>query len=334
MGPRGELCRVSVASASRNLGQSDAGSAALGSLRWQGAAALGVVALAAFAWLFREWLTVQSVISSRNLDDWGHAFAVPLIAGYLLYQRRDRLLKAPIRPFWPGLLPLLLGIACYVFFIVGVPTHMLQGFALVLAVFGFVLLVFGPGVIRVAIMPIAFLLFAVTISERVMIAITFQLQLIASQGGYLLLTIFGYPFGIESVVEGNVISVMDEAGETHKLNVAEACSGMRMVVAFIALGAAVALTQCRHWWQRVAVLLLSLPVAVGLNVVRVAVLGFLTVLVDPELASGEAHMLIGTLLLVPGLALFLLLVWVLNRVVSDEPAETTQTKSPEKAASA
>lgn len=297
---------------------------ALGSLRWQGVAVMGLIALAGFVWLFREWFLVQGTISYKHLDDWGHAFAVPAIAAYLLYQRRDRLLAAPVRVFWPGLLPLLLGIACYVFFIVGVPTHMLQGFALVLAIFGFVLLVFGPHVMRVAIMPIAFLLFAVTISERVMIAITFQLQLVASQGGYLLLTIFGFPFGIESVVEGNVISVMDEQGSTHQLNVAEACSGMRMVVAFIALGAAVALTQCRQWWQRVAVVLLSLPVAIGLNVVRVAVLGFLTVLVDPELASGEAHMLIGTLLLIPGLAVFLLLVWILNRVVSEEPQATPE----------
>ena len=309
---------MSVASASQSLSQEGA-PAALGSLRWQGIATLGMIALIGFAWLFREWFLVQGTISFRQLDDWGHAFAVPAIAGYLLYQRRDRLLAARVKPFWPGLLPLLLGIACYVFFIVGVPTHMLQGFALVLAIFGFVLLVFGPHVMRVAIMPIVFLLFAVTISERVMIAITFQLQLIASQGGYLLLTIFGFPFGIESSVDGNIISVMDDAGASHQLNVAEACSGMRMVVAFIALGAAVALTQCRHWWQRVAVVLLSLPVAIALNVVRVAVLGFLTVLVDPDLASGEAHMLIGTLLLIPGLAVFLLLVWILNRVVSDEP---------------
>jgi exosortase len=311
---------VSVASASQSMSQQGA-PAALGSLRWQGVAVLGMISLVGFAWLFREWFLVQGTISFKHLDDWGHAFAVPAIAAYLLYQRRDRLLAAPVKPFWPGLLPLLLGIACYVFFIVGVPTHMLQGFALVLAVFGFVLLVFGPHVMRIAIMPIAFLLFAVTISERVMIAITFQLQLIASQGGYLLLTIFGFPFGIESSVDGNIISVMDEAGVSHKLNVAEACSGMRMVVAFIALGAAVALTQCRQWWQRVAVVLLSLPVAIALNVVRVAVLGFLTVLVDPDLATGEAHMLIGTLLLIPGLAVFLLLVWILNRVVSEEPEQ-------------
>lgn len=310
---------MSVASASQSMAHGDARAAALGSLRGPGLALLGLAAAAAFAWLFWQWFFRQGSMSIASIDDWGHAFAVPLIVGYLLYQRRERLLNAPVKPFWPGLLPLLLSVGCYVFFIVGVPTHMFQGFALVLAVFSFVLLVFGPHVMRVAIMPIAFLLFAITISERVMIAITFQLQLIASQGGYLLLTIFGYPFGIESMVDGNVISVMDEAGATHQLNVAEACSGMRMVVAFIALGAAVALTQCKHWWQRVAVVLLSLPVAIGLNVVRVAVLGFLTVLVDPELASGEAHMLIGTLLLVPGLALFLLLVWVLNRVVSDEP---------------
>lgn len=308
---------MSVASGSHSVSEVEAGTASLGSLRWSGVAMLGFGALCSFVWLFWQWFARQGTISVNQLDDWGHAFAVPAIVGYLLYQRRERLLKAPVRAFWPGLLPLLLGIACYVFFIVGVPTHMLQGFALVLAVFGFALLVFGPHVMRVAIMPIAFLLFAVTISERVMIAITFQLQLIASQGGYLLLTIFGFPFGIESVVEGNIISVMDDAGNTHQLNVAEACSGMRMVVAFIALGAAVALTQCRQWWQRVAVVLLSLPVAIGLNVVRVAVLGFLTVLVDPELASGEAHMLIGTLLLIPGLAVFLLLVWILNRVVSD-----------------
>lgn len=310
---------MSVASTSRASEERQAAAAALGSLRGWAMGAIGTGALLGFVMLFGQWFFRQGKISYQQLDDWGHAFFVPAIAVFLLYQRRDRLLKASAEPFWPGLLPLLLGIACYVFFIVAVPTHMLQGFALVLAVFGFVLLVFGPGVMRVAVMPIAFLIFTVTFSERIMIAITFQLQLIASQGGYLLLTIFGYPFGIESTVEGNIIAVFDSAGDEHRLNVAEACSGMRMVVAFFALGAAMALTLSKEWWQRVAVVLLSLPVAIGLNVVRVAVLGFLTVLVDPDLATGEAHMLIGTLLLLPGFGLFLLVVWALNRVVSDEP---------------
>ncbi|MEO1008740.1 MAG: exosortase/archaeosortase family protein [Planctomycetota bacterium] len=299
----------------------DRRSAAFAVLGSRAALVLGGLSVAAFAWLFSTWFARQGQISLNRLDDWGHAFAVPAIAVLLLWQRRERLLATRVQPFWPGLLPLLLGIACYVFFIVGVPTHMLQGFALVLSVFGFVLLVLGPQVMRVAIVPIAYLLFAVTVSERVMLAITFQLQLIASQGGHVLLTVFGYPLGLDPVRDGNIIRVLDASGTEHALNVAEACSGMRMVVAFVALGAAIAFSQCRQWWQRTAVVLLSVPVAIALNMVRVAVLGFLSVYVDPELASGEAHMIIGTLLLVPGLLLFLGLVWILNRVVrEDEPA--------------
>lgn len=91
-----------------------------------------------------------------------------------------------------------------------------------------------------------------------------------------------------------------------------------MLIAFFALAAAVALLSCREWWQRVAVVLLAGPVAVLMNVVRVAVLGILT-LIDPNLASGDAHTLIGTILLVPSLFLFLGMVWALNRTVREPP---------------
>ncbi len=56
-----------------------------------------------------------------------------------------------------------------------------------------------------------------------------------------------------------------------------------------------------------------------MNAVRVTVLGLLT-LVNPDLAAGEAHTLIGTLLLVPALLLYMGVVWVMNRLVR-EPSE-------------
>jgi exosortase/archaeosortase family protein len=59
-------------------------------------------------------------------------------------------------------------------------------------------------------------------------------------------------------------------------------------------------------------------VALVLNIARVSVLGLLT-LSDPELSKGGAHKVIGTILLVPGLGLFLLVVWALNRAVRAEP---------------
>ncbi|MEY3230115.1 MAG: hypothetical protein RL689_202 [Planctomycetota bacterium] len=275
--------------------------------------AMSCLALVAFTAMFFRWMLKQHDHSWGSLEDWGHAYVMPFLAGYLIWLKRAEIAAERVRPFWPGMAPFLLGLMSYLFFIVGVPNHMLQGAAMVLTLLGLALLVTGPGVFRHLFLPILFLLFAITISEQIMIKVTFQLQLIASKGAWLMLNIIGGIFGFLVDLEGNTLTV---AGA--KLNVAEACSGMRMVVAFYALAAAVGVMGCRHWWQRIALLLLAAPVAIFMNVVRVTVLGLLS-LRDPNLAAGDAHMMIGTLLLVPSLALFLAVVWTLNRLVDDEP---------------
>lgn len=272
--------------------------------------------LVAFVGVFWRWFFNQHQHSSGKLEDWGHAYAIPFISLYLVWMRRDELLKLPVRTFWPGLAPFLLGIVSYFFCVVGIKNHMLQGFSMILCLFGMLLLLLGPAMMRVLFLPIGFLGFGVTLAEKVMINITFQLQLVASQGAWILLSLLGPIFGYRVDVNGNTLEMLTNSGQTIPLNVAEACSGMRMVIAFIALGAAVALISCRHWWQRVALLLLAAPVAVFMNVIRVAVLGLLS-LIDPQLAGGDFHMFIGTLLLIPGLGLFLAIVWALNKAVAD-----------------
>ena len=171
--------------------------------------------------------------------------------------------------------------------------------------------------IRPLFLPIAFLVFGVTISQKVMIDITAPLQVIASQGAYGVLSVIGALSGFTVEISGTVLKLVNSAGREIPLNVAEACAGMRMVVAFFALSGATALLACRFWWQRVALLLVAAPVAIAVNVGRVAVLGLLS-LGNQDLAAGQMHMLIGDLLLIPGLFLFLLVVWVLNRLVREE----------------
>ncbi len=279
----------------------------------------GLLAVAFFGLFFR-WFLAQNRHSLGAMADWGHAYFVPLIALYLLWQNRASLASAVPTVFWPGLSPLLLGIMCYLFFSVGaIANHMLQGVSIVLTLFGVLLFLLGPGVMRPLFLPLAYLVFAITISERIMIGITFQLQIIAAYGAWIVLSAIGFVFGFQCDLKGNIIHVITSTGDVAPLNVAEACSGMRMVIAFFALAAATALLGCRHWWQRIALLLLATPVAVVINIARVAILGLLT-LIDPRLAAGEAHTLIGTLLLVPGLGLFLLIVWALNRVVRRDDA--------------
>lgn len=286
---------------------------------------MGGALLAAFVGLFFRWFRVQHFLSFHRPEDWGHAYFIPVISGYLIWNWRREL--ASVRPtvFWPGLAPLLAGIMTYSFFLATpASSHMVQGWAIVLSLFGLVLLLLGPAAMRFLFIPIAYLVFAVTISEKIMTGITFQLQLLASQGAWVLLNLIGAVAGFHTDVEGNTLTVVDSTGGLHPLNVAEACSGMRMVIAFYALGAAVAVLSCRFWWQRVALLLLAAPVALLMNVVRVTVLGVAT-LFDSDLAAGGAHTLIGTLLLVPGLALFLLVVWALNKLVDEEGAAPAMT---------
>ncbi|MCW5765035.1 MAG: exosortase/archaeosortase family protein [Phycisphaeraceae bacterium] len=276
-----------------------------------GLAVGGLLGLA-FVGLFYFFFWSQGRFSLDS-GDWSHSFLVPIISVYLLYQRRREIAAAPVSVFWPGLLPIALGIPCYALFQVSsLANHMAQGWAMLLTLFGLVLLTCGPRLAQAAFLPIAYLVLGITISEKVMIEITFKLQLIASQGAYVLLNMLG----VSTTVDGNTLTVTASDGSIYPLNVAEACSGMRMVIAFVALGVAVALVGVKHWWQRTALIILAVPVALLMNVIRVAVLGVAT-LVDPGFAAGQSHMLIGTLLLVPAFALYMGVVWALNRAVHD-----------------
>lgn len=300
---------VKVGSASGSVGD---GPRFGGVISTTGLAVLGLVGLA-FVGLFYQFFWAQNGYSSQKAGDWSHAYMVPAISVYLLWQRREELARIRTATYWPGLMLVLLSIACYVFFLVGVPNHMGQGWSAILCVFGLVLLLCGPAVGKIAVLPVGYLVMGVTISEAVMNRITWPLQQIAAQGAYVMLTMLG----IQVEIAGNQLTVIPTTGAPVPLNVAEACSGMRMVIAFIALGLAVALVAVKPWWQRVLLMVLGVPIAILMNVVRVAVLGIAS-LSNPDLATGGAHMFIGTLLLVPGFVIYMGLVWALKRAVVEK----------------
>lgn len=288
------------------------------------AVAIGLLT-AAFLGVFWHWFYKQNRWCQEYLQDWGHAYVIPLISGFLVYRDWEFYKREKPVSFWPGMLAVVAGLACFLFFKAGLPNHMLQGAAMLLTLSGMVLTVCGPRIFSLAFMPIAFLSFGITISESIMIAITFKLQNIAATGGATLLGLLSPIFGYSVSLSGNTIDIVKSDGTAIPLGIEAACSGMRMVIAFVALAGAVALLSCHEWWKRVAVLLVSIPVAVSMNVVRVAVLGIAS-LWNPEFARGDAHIFIGTVLLLPGLGLFMLAVWSLDRIFVDDKAQTKATK--------
>lgn len=271
--------------------------------------------LAAFVWLFHEWFLRQHMFSTSEKfgEDWKHVYLVPLVSLYMLYQSKDAVLRAKPALYWPGLLPLFAGVLVYYFYLIAGKVHMLAGGGMLLTLFGIILLFSGPSLMRLLFIPIAYLGFGMTVSESVMNDITFPLQRIAAIGSHWMLSVL-----YTTEINGNTLNIVLESGREIPLNIAEACSGMRMVIAFVALGAAVAFIACNEWWQRVAVLLLAVPVAIFVNVLRITSLGVASI-VNPDFAAGDAHIFIGTLWLIPGFFLYMGVVWALNRVVkSDE----------------
>jgi exosortase len=284
--------------------------------------ALSAVGILAVTLIGLYWLWVNRQFgldgySATFFEDWGHAFAVPVISGIYIWLNRAKIRWDQACLYWPGVAVLLIGVLSYAFFLLNIAlaNHMLQGFSMILAISGLVLLLAGPHLFRHLLFPIAFLGFAVTISEMIMNRITEKLQDMAAVGSEVLLRIL--QFDVTRI--GNQLTVYNASGEGFPLEVAEACSGMRMVVAFVALAVAVGFFSCRQWWHRVAVVLLAVPVAVFMNIVRVAALAAIT-LVNPDFSVGGAHTLIGTLLLVPAFLLFMFCVWLLKQITPDDAA--------------
>ncbi|NOG53526.1 MAG: exosortase/archaeosortase family protein [Planctomycetes bacterium] len=281
---------------------------------------LGLV-LVAFAVYYWTFLQKQALISLN--PDWSHAYLVPVIAGYYVYLNRERLARLRVQRCWWGVPLLLIGMVGYFgFTLTSLNNHTLQGFCMILSLSGVILFLLGRPMWMVLLFPQAYMVLAVRMPEPLLQLVTPKLQQWAAVGSYYLLNIIGYPTDLEGVK----LSIID-GGDVYPLNIAEACSGMRMVVGFLALGIAIAFLSCPRWWQRVILVLLAVPVAVLVNIIRVATIGVMTTF-DEGWARGDAHIFLGLVWLFPALLLYLGLAWVLQHIViyEDEGSQQREQK--------
>lgn len=311
----------------------------LGPRGWAWVIGLGILFILVHFEFFRRTAMIYTTDVGTVRADWSHIIAIPFISAYYIYQKRDRLRELAPRVCWWGLPILFAGLFSYIWWIFPGRNDMMRGYSMVVALFGLVLLLLGPQMMRVLWFPVLFLVFAVKVSDALWERIANMLQDIAAIGAtfVLKLTTLLIDFNVEK--DGNTIKLANakllelyEAGQIHvypyAMNVAEACSGLRMLMAFIALGVAMAFLFDRPWWQRLVMVGMSVPIAVGVNIGRVTAIGLLA-LHDPALSKGDFHTLVGMLMLIPAVLLFLLLGWVMDRiVVSPEPEHRAAEQPP------
>jgi exosortase len=192
---------------------------------------------------------------------------------------------------------------------------------MVIALFGLVLLLTGWSVMKIAWFPILYLVCMIPWPSLFYSRIASPLQALAASVSVGTLRLFG----VDALNTGTKIRMFPYTPQERVLNVAEACAGLRSLMTFITVGAAVAFLSNRPLWQKIIITLSAIPIAIGCNVLRVTGQGFLD-LWSHELSEGFAHQFAGIVMLVPAFFLILLVGWVLDQLFIEEVDETPVVK--------
>lgn len=240
-------------------------------------------------------------------EDVGHGFFVPVVAGYVAWQRREELLALRSQPSRWGWLVLLWGAAQAYIGTVGAELF-LQRTAFLITLCGILLVLGGKPLLKTLAFPLVLLLFMVPLPTVVYNQITFPLQLLASRVAEVALGLLGIPV----LRDGNVLELASQ-----RLSVAEACSGIRSLLSLSFLSLVYAYFFDSKVWMRWVLLILTVPIAILVNSARVTLTGVLSE-VNPDLAKGLFHSVEGWLVFVLALILLFashrLINWIWKRM--------------------
>jgi exosortase len=268
---------------------------------------LTIAAMFSVALLWSYW-PVLVAIEERWASDpkYSHGYLIPLFALWLLVKRLRQarfqpLLKDAAGTWWslaflfPAMGLHLAGIYLYM--------DWLSEASLLAFLVGLCLSLGGWGLLRVAGPSIGFMAFMLPLPFRVEVALGLPLQRFATLASTYLLEMLGFC----TSAEGNTI-VLD----SQVLNVVEACSGLGMMVTFLALAAAVAIVLDRPLLDRVVVLASAIPVALIANIVRITATGILAETLGGRAVRLVYHDLAGWFMM----SLALILIWLELKVLS------------------
>jgi exosortase len=247
--------------------------------------------------------------------------AVPLIGLYYLYVNRDVILAAPCKPTWAGLLFAVGGVLLYGYGIWPGQNDFVKDFGMVVTLFGIVLMMTGWAVMKITWFPIAFLVCALPWPGLIYSKVAGPLQQLAANVAVYVLQLTG----VKAYAGGTKICVFGHNDVLRTLNVAEACAGLRSLMTFISVAAAVAFLSSRALWEKFIIVLSAIPIAIFCNVMRISGQGLLDHYVSQQLSENFAHAFVGTVMLIPAFLLILGVGWVLDQAFVQEAAPEVET---------
>jgi exosortase len=238
---------------------------------------------------------LKSLVLQWSTDeDVGHGFLVPLVSGYIAWQRRDALAALPRKPAWWGLALMAWG-ACQAWVGMLGAELFLQRSAVLISLVGLLLVLGGTALVRALTFPLLLLPFMIPIPAVIYNQITFPLQLFASRVAEFVLELIGIPV----FRDGNILELASQ-----KLSVAEACSGIRSLLSLTFLALVYGYFFEKRVWMRWVLFIATIPIAIIANAGRVTITGILSE-IDTSLAGGFFHSLEGWIIFLIALTMLI-----------------------------
>ncbi|NDV21846.1 VPLPA-CTERM-specific exosortase XrtD [Desulfovibrio sp. JC022] len=242
------------------------------------AAVLSFISVVA-AWVALYWDSFPPLLRRWNTDDYSYCWLVVPLAIYVAWQRKDLLPKVLTPSSGSGYLVLLLGGLLF-FLGKAAAVDALVFVSMWLCVVALVLFVYGWRSMKAFFFPLLVLAFAVPPPPFINRTLTFELRLISSDISVRIMQFIDIPV----FREGNVIDL-----GVIQLHVVDACSGLRYVFPTILLGILMGYWFNSRTWQRVLVILSTVPTAIFTNALRIAIVGYLARNVSVETAESFFH---------------------------------------------
>ena len=242
--------------------------------QWIVAACVGAALIAAFfpglEFMVANWAQVE---------EYSYGYFIPVISAFLIWQRSDRLRQAELRGSWSGLALVLAGLALGM---VGEASaiRIFGQYGFVISLVGLTVGFIGWRGTRIIAVPLVVLLFMIPMPQFVLREMSQQLQLVSSQIGVGLIRLFG----ISVFLEGNVIDL-----GSYKLQVVDACSGLRYLFPLMVLGFLAACFFQGSWWKRVLIVLSAVPLTIVINSLRIGLIGVTVEYWGASMAEGLLH---------------------------------------------
>ena len=268
--------------------------------------------IACFAFLYRQ-VIVDLVHDWSRDDNYSHGFLIVPVALYLAWERRIRFASTERRPSTFGLILVLGSVLLLLVGVLGAEFFTTR-ISMLGIIAGSLVFLFGWEHLRIMLFPVAFLLLMIPIPTIIFNQVAFPLQLLASRFAEGTLATCQVPV----FREGNVINLANTS-----IEVAEACSGIRSLIALLTLGIVYGYFMEARLWVRIVLALATIPVAIAANALRVAGTGLAAHFYGSSAAQGFFHSFSGWLLFLVAFTMLFALHRILRMICRGSQVPTT-----------